>query len=96
MLSYDRFPKFQSKLCDPKWSTGRAFGVQVKAQDGLFQDIQMGISLKASQKEWNYLEELLFPVCALFFTMDDDHSYYKWLRYPTENKTNLCSLAQGS
>ncbi|MEM8641501.1 MAG: DUF4365 domain-containing protein [Cyanobacteria bacterium P01_G01_bin.54] len=83
-------------LRDDTLPTGRVFGVQVKAQDGVIKDAWEEISLNLSQQERNYLKELPFPVCALFFTMDDDQGYYKWLRYPTENKTNLYSLAQAA
>ncbi|NEP57920.1 MAG: DUF4365 domain-containing protein [Symploca sp. SIO2G7] len=76
--------------------TGRVFGVQVKAQDGLLQDTPVEIVFNLSPKERNYLQELPFPVCALFFTMDDDMGYCKWLRYPTENQTNPYSWAQSS
>lgn len=76
--------------------TGRVFGVQVKAQDEALQEPQGEKSFSLSQIERNYLKDLPFPVCALFFTMDDEAGYYKWLKYPTENKTNLYSLAQAS
>ena len=74
--------------------TGRVFGIQVKAQDRLIKDARVETILNLSPQERNYLKELPFPVCALFFTMDDDKGYCKWLRYPTENRTNLYSLAQ--
>lgn len=76
--------------------TGRVFGVQVKAQDGLLQDKPVEMVFNLSPQERNYLQQLPFPVCALFFTMDDDMGYGKWLRYPTENQTNLYPLAQSS
>ncbi|MGK7927947.1 MAG: hypothetical protein AB4290_22365 [Spirulina sp.] len=29
-----------------------------------------------------YYQDLPFPACVFFFTMDDDRGYYKWLKYP--------------
>ncbi|NET62351.1 MAG: DUF4365 domain-containing protein [Symploca sp. SIO2E6] len=76
--------------------TGRVFGVQVQAQEGLLQDTPVEIAFHLSPQERSYLKELPFPVCALLFTMDNDMGYGKWLRYPTANQTNPYSLAQSS
>lgn len=76
--------------------TGRVFGVQVKGQDKALKGIPGDTVLKLSQEEKSYLKDLPFPVCALFFTMEDDKGYSKWLRYPTESSASLYSLAQTS
>jgi len=77
-----------------KLPTGRVFGIQIKGRDRAFKDIQQEASLALPQQEGNYFQDLPFPVCVLFFTMEDDKGYYKWLKYPTGANESLRSLEQ--
>lgn len=74
--------------------TGRVFGVQIKGRDKAFEDLQQEASLSLSQNERNYFQDLPFPVCVLFFTMDDDKGYCKWLKYPRRANQSLHSVEQ--
>lgn len=76
-----------------KLPTGRVFGVQIKGRDRAFKGTQEA-SLAVPQKERNYFQDLPFPVCILFFTMEDDKGYYKWLKYPGGSSKSLHPLEQ--
>ncbi|NEQ18153.1 MAG: DUF4365 domain-containing protein [Moorea sp. SIO3E2] len=75
-----------------KLPTGRVFGVHIKGRDKAFKDIQQEASLVLSDQEKKYFQDLPFPVCVLFFTMDDDRGYYRWLKYPSESNQSLHTL----
>jgi hypothetical protein len=59
--------------------TGRIFGIQVKGQDQALKG-QQTPQFMLSPQEHQYFQELPFPVCILFFTMDDDRGYYNWIK----------------
>ncbi len=80
-------------ILQDKLPTGRIFGIKIKGRDKAFKDIQE-ISLSLSQQESNYLQDLPFPVCILFFTMDDDKGYYKWIKYPSQSNKSLRYIEQ--
>jgi hypothetical protein len=61
--------------------TGRIFGINIKAQDKAIQNIT-DRSQFPIQTETHYYQDLPFPACVFFFTMEDDRGYYQWLKYP--------------
>ncbi|WP_204106706.1 MULTISPECIES: DUF4365 domain-containing protein [Spirulina sp. CCY15215] len=62
-------------------STGKMFGINVKAKDAAIKDIT-DRSQFPIQKGIHYYQDLPFPACVFFFTMEDDRGYYQWLKYP--------------
>ncbi|MBW4620608.1 MAG: DUF4365 domain-containing protein [Cyanosarcina radialis HA8281-LM2] len=78
-------------LCE-KFPTGRVFGIQAQGRDKAFKNIQQEALLALSVKENSYFQDLPFPVGLLFFTMEDDKGYFKWLKYPSGSNKNHHSL----
>jgi Domain of unknown function (DUF4365) len=62
--------------------TGRMFGLQVRGQDRAIATLKE-IALASPLPDFKYLNEFPFPVCELFFTMEDDRGYYRWIKSPT-------------
>jgi Domain of unknown function (DUF4365) len=64
--------------------SGRLFGVQVKATASTPKSIQGDeiVEIKLNITPIEYFTELPFPVCLFFFTLDNDHGYYKWILEP--------------
>jgi hypothetical protein len=73
--------------------TGRIFGVQVKGQDKALKDGKTPQLILSSQ-ERQYFQELPFPVCFFFFTMEDDKGYYKWIKSPHALNKHLRSAEE--
>lgn len=66
-------------------SSGRLFGVQVKAVASSSELIQHNDIVKIKINKFNHLDkisDLPFPVCLFFFTLDNDQGYYKWILEP--------------
>lgn len=64
--------------------SGRLFGVEVKATASTPKSAQHDnfITIPVDEAATNYPTEFPFPVCLLFFTLDNDYGYYKWLLEP--------------
>ncbi|MFM7370492.1 MAG: DUF4365 domain-containing protein, partial [Sphaerospermopsis kisseleviana] len=63
-------------------SSGRMFGVEVKATASSSNLIQHDSIFKLKNKRYNnlnVLRDLPFPVCLFFFTLDNDEGYYRWI-----------------
>jgi hypothetical protein len=71
-----------------KVPTGRVFGVRVKGRDKALIDCHDTFS-PLSQQENDYLRDLPFPVCILFFTMEDDKGYFRWMKYSSDSNRHL-------
>ncbi|MDB5293378.1 MAG: hypothetical protein JWL69_4619 [Phycisphaerales bacterium] len=71
-------------LCEAGKATGKLFGVQVKGATTARRTERHGeqISIGTSDDPARWLKSIPFPVCLLFFTMDDDQGYFKWLKEP--------------
>ncbi|MDP8964241.1 MAG: DUF4365 domain-containing protein [Cyanobacteriota bacterium] len=64
--------------------SGRLFGVQVKATVSTPKLVQRDdiIEIKIDRGSLQSLAELPFPVCLLFFTLENDQGYNKWILEP--------------
>jgi Domain of unknown function (DUF4365) len=70
-------------------------GVQVKGQDQALKGQQIP-QFMLSPQEHQYFQELPFPVCILFFTMDDDRGYYNWIKFPQVANKHLRPVEEDS
>ncbi len=70
--------------------TGRMFGLQVRGEDRAIATLKE-ITLATPLSDFTYLNDLPFPVCKLFFTMEDDRGYYRWIKPPTHQIRSLAS-----
>ncbi|MEC4815029.1 MAG: DUF4365 domain-containing protein [Scytonema sp. PMC 1069.18] len=72
--------------------SGRLFGIEVKAISSTPKSSQNGdiVMINYSLNSIDSLRELPFPVCLLFFILDKDQGYYKWILQPViEEKKNV-------
>jgi hypothetical protein len=76
-------------------SSGRMFGVEVKATASSSNLIQHDSIFKLKNKRYNnlnVLRDLPFPVCLFFFTLDNDKGYYRWILEPIIKDHNNVAL----
>ncbi|MBP0017171.1 MAG: hypothetical protein J7647_06375 [Cyanobacteria bacterium SBLK] len=62
-------------------SQSTIIGIDVQAADKAIANFSDLPQLPIRETE-PYYQNLPFPACVFFFTMDDDLGYYKWLKYP--------------
>lgn len=78
-------------------STGRIFGLQLKARTTALQGSALHKSIGITYEQW--MVELPFPLCLFVFIMETNEGYYKWLSEPVvtdDQKPKLRLNAQGS
>lgn len=87
----DRGLKILATLQKDGISTGRMFGIDVQARDKAIANFADLPQLPTRETE-PYYQNIPFPACVFFFTMDDDLGYYKWLKYPLLEDRELDEL----
>lgn len=61
--------------------TGRMFGVQVTAREGLVSRVaDLATAIEPAQS--GAVADATIPFCVFVFTMSDDRGYFRWLREP--------------
>jgi hypothetical protein len=78
-------------------STGRIFGLQLKARTTALQGSALNKTIGITYEQW--MVELPFPLCLFVFIMETNEGYYKWLSEPFvtgDQKPKLCLNAEGS
>jgi hypothetical protein len=76
-------------------SSGRMFGVEVKATASSSNLIQHDNIFKLKNNQYKNLQslrDLPFPVCLFFFTLDNDQGYYRWILEPITKDENNVAL----
>ncbi|MBF2025295.1 MAG: DUF4365 domain-containing protein [Oscillatoriales cyanobacterium C42_A2020_001] len=75
-------------------SVGRVFGVQVKAQSSAKKvQVQNGVfDINLKNLDSREVIEFPFPVCLFFFSLEDNHAYYKWLIEPVFENEKTAEL----
>ena len=64
--------------------SGRILGIETRAAVSARKTGKSAIALPAhiARGESSHLNDIPFPVCLFFFTMEDDQGYYKWVKEP--------------
>jgi hypothetical protein len=77
-------------------STGRLFGIEVKATNSTSRLSKHNDIFKLDkQTVYGLLQtfkDLPFPVCLFFFILENDRGYYKWILEPQINEQKQVSL----
>jgi Domain of unknown function (DUF4365) len=75
--------------------SGRIFGIQIEATVNNAKAIEndnKSFEIKQDLPSTDSISELPFPVCLLFWTLNNDQAYYKWVLEPvieTQNNPKL-------
>jgi hypothetical protein len=74
--------------------SGRFLGIQTRGAVSARKTGKNAISLPAdvARKELSLSQDVPFPVCLFFFTMEDDVGYYKWIKEPSLGTTGTPKL----
>lgn len=74
--------------------TGRIFGANVQAttsSSDIVQDKNV-FHIKFNADQIKYFQEFPFPVCLIFFSLDNETGYYKWILEPVIEQNGLKTL----
>lgn len=77
----------------------RQFGVVLRAALRPTTEDRLAKLLRPTMRSFQHIEEFPYPVCLLYFTMQDNRGYYTWVAEPTltdDGKPRLQSHAAAS